>query len=323
MTGVNKTAFFKPGELIYKDLPIPTPTDDSIIIKNHLAGINYADTYQLNGGTNLTGSDILGLESAGEVVNVGKNITQYKVGDRVFNMAGSTYTNYSTIKSNFFSRVIKLPDYISYEQAIGLGLQALTAYSLVYKDYTVNKGDVFLVQAAAGGVGLILTQLLVREGGKVIGAVSSQEKVDLVKTYGAEYAINYSTENIAERVKEITNGKGVQVVYDSVGNATFDDSLLSLANFGLLIQYGFASGLIEKVIPRFFMQKSLRIHGAVATAHSKEGDGFNEWMLQLFEDVHSGALKPFLSKEYSFDQILEAFEDMKGRKTVGKLAFRF
>ncbi|KAI8878178.1 NAD(P)-binding protein [Backusella circina FSU 941] len=323
MTGVNKTAFFKPGELIYKDLPIPSPTDDSIIIKNHLAGINFADIYQLNGGLNLTGTDILGLESAGEVVNVGKNITQYKVGDRVLNMAGSTYTNYNTVKSDVFSRIIKLPDYISYEQAIGLGLQALTAYSLVYKDYTVNKGDVFLVQAAAGGVGLILTQLLVKEGGKVIGAVSSQEKVDLVKKYGAEYAINYSTENIAERVKEITNGKGVQVVYDSVGNATFDDSLLSLADFGLLIQYGFASGLIEKVIPHFILPKSLKIHGAVVTAHAKEGDGFNEWMLQLFEDVHSGALKPFLSKEYSFDQILEAFEDMKGRKTVGKLAFRF
>lgn len=186
-------------------------------------------------------------------MDVGKNVTQFKVGDRVFNMTGSNYAGYNTVNSALFSRVVKLPDYISYEQVVGLGLQAITAYALAYKDYAVKKDDVFLVQAAAGGVGLLLVQLLVKQGGKVIGTASSQDKLDLIKKYGAEYAINYSTENVAERVNEITNGKGVQVVYDSVGNATFDGSLASLAEFGLLVQYGFASGLIEKVSFLFYL----------------------------------------------------------------------
>lgn len=180
------------------------------------------------------------------MVAVGKNVTQYKVGDRVVNIAGFSFAEYSEIPSAKFYRVTHLPDDISYETAIGLGLQALTAYTLAFKDYAVQKGDYFLVHAAAGGVGLLLTQLLRYLGGTVIGTVSSQEKADVAKQFGAHYTIDYTKEDIAERIKKITN-EGVHVVYDSVGKSVYDANIDSLRPFGVLVHYGFASGAIDKV----------------------------------------------------------------------------
>jgi NADPH2:quinone reductase len=185
--------------------------------------------------------------SAGEVVQVGKNVTQFKAGDRIINASGSTYAEYTEIHSSSFNRLTKLPDDISYETAVGLGAQALTAYTLAFKEYPVQKDDYLVVHAAAGGVGVILVQLLSNLGGKVIATVSSDEKASIAKKFGAQYTIDYTKENIVDRVKEITNGKGAHAVYDSVGKTVINASLESLRPFGVYINYGEASGKCDAV----------------------------------------------------------------------------
>ncbi|KAI8884500.1 NAD(P)-binding protein [Backusella circina FSU 941] len=308
----------KPGELVYKEEPIPSAKDDTIVIKNHYIGINLVDIHQLQRIINLTGSDILGLENAGEVIQVGKDVTKFKVGDRVISTVGMSYANFTELPNSLLHHVTKLPDDISYETAIGVGLQGVTAYPIATKEYSVKKGDFVLVHAAAGGVGIMLVQLLTNLGANVIGTVSTEEKAQIAKKFGATHTINYTNEDIAKRVMEITRGEGVPLALDGVGKSTFNASLNSLRRKGIVVYYGSASGYPQTELTTMMLAKNLKIHGGAIYNYEEEGDGTDEWWHKLFDMVRSGSLKTYVSKTYTFDQVQEAFDEMDGRKTVGK-----
>lgn len=183
---------------------------------------------------------------AGEVVEVGEGVTQFKVGDRVVAVGQSSHAEYSLL-SNLDIRVSKIPDNISYETAAALFVQGLTAITLIEESYQVQKGDFVLVHAVAGGVGSLLAQLIHEKGATVIGTTSSKEKAEFAKQNGADYVINYKEENFVERVLEITKGEGVHLALDSVGGAGFADSIKALRTNGTVISYGSAAGPIPPV----------------------------------------------------------------------------
>jgi NADPH2:quinone reductase len=178
---------------------------------------------------------------AGEVIEVGEGITSVKVGDRAVGLGGGSHAEYFLV-TDANIKAAKIPDNVSYETAAALGIQGLTAVTLIEKGYIVQKGDVVLVHAAAGGVGSLLVQLIHQKGATVIGSVSSDEKAEFIKKLGADYAINYKKENIVDRVLEITDGEGVHASLDSVGGADFEKSLKAIRSNGVVISFGTAAG---------------------------------------------------------------------------------
>ena len=231
-----------PEVLDYRtDMPVPQPGEGQLMVKNAYVGLNFIDVYFRTGLYPSPKPEILGREAEGTVVSLGPGTTGFSVGDRVVWLGTGAYAQYSAAPA---VKAVKVPEGVPEGHAAAALLQGLTALTLIHEAYAVQKGDWILVQAAAGGVGLWLCQLLKDVGARTIGTASSAAKLQLARDNGAGWEIDYSHEDVVARVKEITGGEGVRAVFDGVGKSTFETDLEVLARKGSLISFGNASGAV-------------------------------------------------------------------------------
>ena len=306
------------GVLQYRDVEQPQPKAGEALLKVAAAGVNYIDVYHRTGLYPLPLPFTPGPESAGTVAAVGEGVTEVAVGDRVA-YAGNpgSYAEYVTVPSH---RLIKLPEAIDEQAAAAAMLQGMTAHYLVYSTYSLKKDDTALVHAAAGGVGLLLIQMAKRIGARVIGTVSTEAKAQLAKEAGADEVIRYTEQDFEAEVKRITDGKGVQVVYDSVGKTTFLQSLRSLAPRGMLALFGQSSGSVESFNPSLLAQQGSVFLTRPSLFHYTVQREELEWRAgDVLNWVAKGELKLRIERTFPLSQAAEAHRELEGRKTTGKV----
>ena len=296
------------------------PAADEVQVENKAIGINYIDTYIRSGlyPPPMLPSG-LGTEAAGVVSKVGSNVTHLKPGDRVV-YAQSGLGAYSSVHNVPADKTAKLPDAISFEQAAASFLKGLTVYYLLRKTYEVKPNDIFLFHAAAGGVGLIACQWAKALGAKLIGTVGSAEKAERAKQAGAWQVVNYREENIVDRVKEITGGKKVAVVYDSVGKDTWEASLDCLQRQGLMVSFGNSSGPVTGVNLGILNQKgSLYVTRPSLNGYITTREELEEACNELFSLIASGVIKVDVAQEqkFSLKEAARAHETLESRSTQG------
>ncbi|CDR45281.1 CYFA0S17e00914g1_1 [Cyberlindnera fabianii] len=305
----------------YGDIEVPTITDDQILVKNKYGGINFYDSYVRKGIFDFGVPCTLGVEGAGEIVALGKNVEEYAVGDIVAYSQMGAFAEYTKIeKTNVM--IFKIPEGTAEEKIkiyAGIFSQGLTALSFVNEAYKVQKEQFALVHAAAGGVGLFLTQLLRNEGARVIATASSAEKLEVARKAGAEFLINYRTDSISEKVSEFTHGKGVDVLYDGVGKAVFEESLKSMALKGTFINYGDASGPCPPLNLAALTPQNIKImrpslFNYVRT--TEKWDYYTKWLLQL---VEAGEIETEITATFPLSEYKKAAQTLEGRTSTGKV----
>lgn len=306
-----------PDKLTWEQVDVGQPGAGQLRIKHHAVGLNYIDTYQRSGLYKLPSLPAtLGMEGAGEVTAVGDGVTEFKVGDRVAyaNPMGS----YSEERIAPAERMVKLPDSIPYDTAAAMMLQGMTVRYLLRQTYKVGPGTTLLFHAAAGGVGLIACQWAKHLGATIIGTAGSADKCQLAKDHGATHVINYQTENFVERVKEITGGKGCDVVYDSIGKDTFPSSLDCLKPLGLFVSFGNASGAITNFDLGMLAAKgSLYVTRPTLFTYTAKREDLLANTHDLFEVVSKGVVKINVNQRYALADARQAHIDLEARKTTG------
>ncbi|CAB4582125.1 unannotated protein [freshwater metagenome] len=300
--------------------PIPSPAADQIVVKVERAGVNFLDIYQRGGAgvyqLNLPFTP--GVEGAGVVVEIGAGINYLKVGDRVvWAMALGSYAEYALLPGE---KVAKVPEEIDLKIAAASALQGMTAHYLVNSTYSIKPGDVALVHAAGGGTGNLLCQMILEKGGRVIATTSNSEKEKIIRETGVTDIIRYDSQNVLQEVRNMTEGKGVDVVYDGVGAATFDDSLACLKPRSLMVLFGAASG----PVPPFDLQRlnangSLFITRPTLANYITNRQELEMRIGEVFKLITAGKLKIKIGREYALAQAAQAQDDLAGRGTVGKL----
>ena len=307
-----------PEALRYEDVPQPAPGAGQVLIKIKAAGVNFVDVYQRTGLYKVALPFTLGQEAAGVVTAVGSGVSEVKVGDRVaYCHVMGAYAEYAVVPAD---RIVRLPEGVSTQQGAAAMLQGMTAYYLASATYPLKPGDVCLVHAAAGGVGLLLCQIAQLRGARVIGTVSTRAKATLAREAGAEDVILYTEQDFEVEVKRLTQGAGLQVVYDSVGKTTFDKGLNCLARRGLMVLYGQSSGPVGSFDPLLLSQK-----GSLFLTRPTLGD-YIATRAELLERagevlgwIKSGKLKLRIDHEFPLAQAAEAHRALEGRKTTGKV----
>ncbi len=306
-----------PEAMVYEDVTLPPPAAGEVRVRHHAIGVNFIDVYFRTGAYPAPGTPFTpGNEGAGEIVAVGPGVDGFKVGDRIA-YAGSlgSYSSERNIEAKF---LIHLPESISYETGAAMMLKGLTAQYLLHRTYKAQKGDVILVHAAAGGVGLILCQWARAMGLRVIGTVGSKEKAALAREAGAEHAILYREEDFVARVREITAGKLCHVVYDSIGKATFPGSLDCLRPFGMFVSFGSASGPIEAFNIGLLSQKgSLYATRPTLFTHMADRAVLESMAADLTRVVTSGEVKIAVNAKYKLSEAGEAHRALEARATTG------
>jgi NADPH:quinone reductase len=299
------------------DVDVPKPAASEVRVRHTAIGLNYIDTYHRSGLYPVSMPSGLGLEAAGVVEDVGQGVTSLKVGDRIAYGSGPIGA-YSEVNNLPAAKLIKIPDAISNETAAGMMLKGMTARYLLRATYKVKAGETILMHAAAGGVGLILGQWAKALGVKVIGTTGSDTKIDIAKAHGCTHVINSSKEDIVARVKEITGGKGVPVVYDGVGQATFMTSLDCLSPRGLLVSFGNASGPVKSFDPAILAAKgSLYMTRPTLFNYTSTESDLAETAADLIDVVKSGAVKIPINQRYKLADVVQAHRDLEARKTTG------
>jgi NADPH2:quinone reductase len=306
-----------PEVLIWEEVDVPAPGAGEATVRHHAVGLNFIDTYHRTGLYPLSLPSGIGLEGAGVVEAVGEGVTEVTVGDRVA-YAGGPVGAYAEVRNLPAHRLLRLPEGIGFNTAAAMMLQGLTAAYLLRRTYRVQAGDAVLIHAAAGGVGLIACQWAKALGATVIGTVGSAAKGDLAKAHGCDHVINYSTENFTQRVREITGGEGVAVVYDGVGKDVFMGSLDSLRTLGMLVTYGNASGPVPPFDPLLLAQKGSLFVTRPTLAHytAKRAD-LEALGSELFEIVGSGKVRIEVNQSYPLAAAAQAHRDLEARKTTG------
>jgi NADPH:quinone reductase len=309
-----------PDVLRIEDVPDPTPGSGELLVRVAAAGVNFIDTYQRSGAYPLDLPTGLGLEGAGEVVEVGDGVDEGLVGRHVAwtDQLGS-YAELVTVPAD---RAVRVPDGVDLETAAALMLQGLTAHYLSASTYPLGRDDTALVYAAAGGVGRLLSQLALRRGARVIGLTSTDEKEAEVRRLGVEDVIRYRDEGvvISDEARRLTDGRGVQVVYDSVGADTFDQSLRSLALRGMLVLFGQSSGKVPPVDLQTLNQHgSLYVTRPSLNAYSSTSDELTWRAGALFELVAGGELDVAVHERYPLEDAARAHADLTSGTTSGKL----
>lgn len=306
-----------PEVMEWVDVEVGLPGPNEVRIKHEAVGLNYIDVYFRVGMYPQPLPASLGMEGAGVIEAVGAGVTHVKVGDRVA-YAGRPPGAYSQLRVMPAETLVKLPDAISFEQGAAMMLQGLTVQYLLNDSYQVKPGDVVLFHAAAGGVGLIACQWLKALGATVIGTVGSEEKAALAKQYGCDHTINYTKENFVERTRELTNGKGVPVVYDSIGKDTFMQSLDCLAPRGTMVTYGNASGPVPPVDVSILGGKgSLRLTRPTVMTYAHNRALLEPMAADLFNRVLTGQVKIEINQKYQLENVADAHRDLESRKTTG------
>ncbi len=307
-----------PEVLVWDEITIGSPGPGNIVVRHSAIGLNYIDTYHRSGLYPLPQLPSgLGLEAAGVVEQVGDGVTDLKVGDRVVYGTGpiGAYAEARTMPAD---KAIKIPDGIDDRIAAAMMLQGLTAQYLLRRTYRVKPGDTIVVQAAAGGVGLILCQWAKQLGAIVIGTVGSPEKAAVARAHGCDHTILYRIENFAGRVRELTGGVGVPVVYDGVGKDTFMGSLDCLQPTGLMVSYGNASGAVPPFDIGILNTKgSLYLTRPSLMGYARTRADLLDMSTELFDVVSSGHVKIEVNQTYPLRDAMRAHRDLEGRKTTG------
>jgi NADPH2:quinone reductase len=307
--------------LSLEDVDLPPPAAGEVRVRHTAIGINYIDTYHRSGLYPVKLPSGLGMEAAGVVEAVGDNVTDLSTGDRVGYCTGPIGA-YSEAHNVPAGRVVKLPDGISDDLGASILLKGMTAEYLLRRTYAVQPGDTILFHAAAGGVGQIACQWAKALGATVIGTVGSDAKRSVAQAKGCDHVIVTAHENIAERVKEITGGTGVPVVYDGVGADTWEASLASLKTRGLFASFGNASGPVPPIPPTALSPKSLYMTRPGLFAYVGTTAELRDSAAALFEVILSGAVKVAEPKVYALASAAQAHRDLEGRKTTGSLILR-
>jgi NADPH2:quinone reductase len=294
------------------------PAAGEALVRHEAVGLNFIDVYHRTGIYPLPALPaVLGMEGAGIVEAVGEGVAEVAVGNRVA-YAGMPPGAYAEVRRMPADRLVQLPDAISFQQGAAMMLQGMTARYLLRGCYAVKAGDTMLIHAAAGGVGLIVCQWARHLGATVIGTVGSREKAELAGAHGCDHAILYGQEDFAERTREITGGKGVDVVYDGVGQATFMKSLDCLRPMGMMVSFGQASGLVPPFDPGLLSAKgSLFLTRPTLMTYTAEREALLEHARDLFEVVESGAVKIEVRQTYPLAEAARAHQDLEARKTTG------
>ncbi len=307
-----------PEVLTYEEVDVPAPAAGQVRVRQHAIGVNFIDTYFRSGLYPAPGGlpFVAGAEAAGEVVEAGPGVTEFRKGDRVAYVQGpGCYIQERNVPAD---RVVKLPDNIGYEQAAAIMLKGLTVEYLVRRTFKLEKGMTILVQAAAGGVGLILCQWANHIGATVIGTVGSKEKAELAKANGCHHTILYRDEDFVARVKEITGGKLCHVAYDGIGKATFPASLDCIRPLGLFVSFGNASGPIQAFDINLLQAKgSLFATRPTLGTYAAKREDLLEMAGELFAVVGSGAVKIPINQKYPLRDAERAHRDLEGRETTG------
>jgi NADPH2:quinone reductase len=307
-----------PEVLQVDDVPVGDPGPGQVRIRHTAIGVNFVDIYQRSGLYPMQLPAIAGNEGAGVVEALGKGVKDLKVGERVaYTGLPGSYCEARIVPAD---RMVKIPKGISDEQAASMMLKGLTVHYLIHSTYKVKKGDTVLWHAAAGGVGTIACQWLKKLGVNTIGTVGSPEKVQLAKAHGCKYVINYSTENFVEKVKEITKGKKLPVVYDAVGKSTWDGSLDCLQPRGLMVSFGNASGAVPPVNLGILATKgSLYVTRPSLGAYIATRADLVKRSNDLFNAVKSGKVKIETTARHTLEDAAQAHRDLEGRKTTGSI----
>jgi NADPH:quinone reductase len=306
-----------PEVMKWVDVEVGDPADGEIRVKQHAVGLNFIDVYFRTGLYPLPLPGGLGMEAAGEVTAVGAGVNSLQVGDRVAYVARppGAYAQERVLPAK---DVVKLPDGVSYEQAASAMLQGLTVQYLLRRTYQVKAGDTILIQAAAGGVGLLACQWAKALGATVIGTVGSDEKAEIAKAHGCDYPIVYTRDNFTKRVREITNGAGVPVVYDSIGKDTFTASLDCLAPLGLFVSFGNSSGPLPPIDSSEFAGRgSLFFTRPTLFSYIAKRSDYDAMSAELFEMISSGKVKTSINQRYALADVGQAHIDLEARRTTG------
>lgn len=305
-----------PEKLKWEEVQVGDPGPGQVRVRNTAIGLNFVDTYQRSGLYTLPLPFILGSEGAGVVEAVGPKVKELKVGDRV--AYSGPIGAYAEVLLRPADRLVKIPAGLDDRTAAAMMLKGLTAQYLIRRTYRVKKGDTILMHAAAGGVGQILCQWARHLGATVIGTVGSEEKAALAKKAGCKHVIVTSKENFVERVKAITKGKGVPVVYDGVGKDTFMGSLDCLRPLGVMVSFGNASGAVTQFNPGILAQKgSLFLTRPTLATYAASREDLVKGARELFAVVKSGKVKISINQTYPLRDAAQAQSDLEARNTTG------
>jgi NADPH2:quinone reductase len=300
------------------EAPQPTPKAGEALVKVDAAGLNYIDVYFRSGQYKAEYPLTLGLEAGGTVTAVGTGVTEVKVGDKVaYTGVPGAYAEYAAVPA---ARLVVLPAGVSTKQGAAAMLQGMTAHYLACSTYPLKKGDTCLVHAAAGGVGLLLCQIAKMRGARVIGTVSTDDKAKLAREAGADETIIYTRQDFEAEVKRLTDGKGLQVVYDAVGKTTWEKSLNSLAPRGMMVLYGQSSGPIGQIDPGILAAKgSLFLTRPSLNNHIASREELLSRAGEILGWIRDGKLRLRTEFEFPLKDAAEAHRALEGRKTTGKV----
>ena len=310
-----------PGVLSFEDVLVGKPGRGEARIRHTAIGLNFIDTYHRSGLYPLPLPSGIGLEGAGVVEAVGAGVSHVKPGDRVAYAGGPTGA-YAEERVMPAEKLVKVPRGVSDDEAAAVMLKGLTVQMLIRRVYRVQKGETVLFHAAAGGVGLIACQWLNALGATVIGTVGSDAKAKIAKAHGCHHTINYSKENFADRVREITKGRGVPVVFDSVGKDTFQGSLDCLQPRGLLAVFGNGSGPVKDVDVNILAKGSFYLCRPTIMTYTAQRSDLEAGAKDLFSVIKSGKVKIEINQRYALSDAVQAHKDLAARKTTGSTVFK-
>jgi len=307
-----------PEVLTLVDLPVPKPKSNEVVVKISAAGINFVDVYFREGRYPAPLPFVDGQEAAGIVSEVGSEVKSWKPADRVaYSSILGSYAEYAAVPAD---RLVRIPETITFEQAAAAMLQGMTAHYLVNSTYPLKKGETALIHAAAGGVGLLLVQMAKNIGARVIGTVGSPDKAKLAREAGADEVINYTEQDFETETRRLTDGKGVHVVYDGVGQSTFEKDLNVLRPRGYLVLFGASSGPVAPVDPIKLLQKgSLFLTRPTLAHHIATREELEQRATDVLNMISNGKLKLRSAHVYKLHEAQQAHRDLEGRKTTGKL----
>jgi NADPH:quinone reductase len=306
-----------PEVLRWEEVAVPAPAAGEATVRQHAVGLNFVDIYHRTGLYPSPLPSGIGVEGAGVVEAVGSGVADLAIGDRVA-YAGGPVGAYAEVRNMPADRLVRLPDAIDFKTAAAMMLQGMTAQYLLRRTYRVQSGDTILIHAAAGGVGLIVCQWAKALGATVIGTVGSDEKAALARTHGCDHPIVYTRENFTERVRQITGGEGVPVVYDSIGKDTFQGSLDCLRPLGMMVTFGNASGPVPPLdLLELSKRGSLFITRPSLFSYSAKRSDLVQMANELFSMVAGGKVRIEVNQTYPLKDAAQAQMDLAARKTTG------